>query len=890
MPGKRTKRQWCTPNIPKSVKKKVTTGQVGTITKENLLNIAFININGLNFQASCDVQTFLDSQSPHVLCILETKKNSAQTVDTVQFQDYTLIENSRTPEQKYGGGLNLYYKSVSGCKVKHFNPSYNDPNLEQILTERTWISITSNTNTTSICFVYLACQHSDNRNAQQNANLYNLLLSEQKQLRQKGHRIVFCGDMNAHVGNIKNIGTTSNHPVNTNGQLLLDFVNIADMKIVNTLCREEGDCKYHNCNRICKGVYTWNRGLHSSIIDYVLVSEEHSSCIQSMFIDDNGLYSFNSDHNLVQLSIRDDITHKKIVNNDVHKKPVWNITNTLDWSLLTREIDESVIKNNVDKSNVNVFASSLGNILYNAMTKVVGFKKPHKNSSYYKLPDNIVKELKYKKYLSTQVKLLCNQYQRDKVSIPNISPNTCFREHVILLDKQKDKVNSLIDTFNEATELLNEHRKKVDKLFNELNKNRRKFNIKKCSGKDKFSIRNFWKFVSNKNTKSAVISMVINEKSGKIHTDINEIVNETEMYIKMLFNGSFDSYNSSDKNVPPSDHNYNDTTDDVTPPPSNNNHCNSDHEYAIPVGPQLKSFDDSNNVYNDPIGFMNSDFTINEISEAIKLLSCDKAKGVDDLPNECIMYSPPSFVALLLELFNTIKNCNSFPIGWSHGRVVLIHKSGPKEFLTNYRPLTVNIAFVGVYSRILNNRMSNLVETHDLLGESQNGFRPGRSSGDNSFILNTILWKAKCENKNVHVSYIDIQKAYDSVNREKLWQILERFGFTDTFIGCIKNLYNNDYVTSSVNGIKTKPIYLSRGVRQGCSLSPLLFALYLTSLSMELDDSKLGFVLHGKVISALLFADDLVVMARTEKGLKTLINIVLKHCYILKLTVSTKKK
>ena len=96
---------------------------------------------------------------------------------------------------------------------------------------------------------------------------------------------------------------------------------------------------------------------------------------------------------------------------------------------------------------------------------------------------------------------------------------------------------------------------------------------------------------------------------------------------------------------------------------------------------------------------------------------------------------------LLLELFNNIKNTNLFPVGWTHGRVVLIHKSGPKEFITNYRPLTVNIAFVGVYSRILNNRLSNLVESHDLLGESQNGFRPGRSCGDNSFVLNTILWK-----------------------------------------------------------------------------------------------------------------------------------------------------
>ena len=57
--------------------------------------------------------------------------------------------------------------------------------------------------------------------------------------------------------------------------------------------------------------------------------------------------------------------------------------------------------------------------------------------------------------------------------------------------------------------------------------------------------------------------MVIYEKSGKMHTGINEIVNETEMYIKMLFNGSFEPHNLSEENVPTSDHIYPDTTDDV---------------------------------------------------------------------------------------------------------------------------------------------------------------------------------------------------------------------------------------------------------------------------------------------------------------------------------------
>ena len=83
------------------------------------------------------------------------------------------------------------------------------------------------------------------------------------------------------------------------------------------------------------------------------------------------------------------------------------------------------------------------------------------NTKHYELPANIVKELQYKKYLSKQVKLLSNQYQRDKNSIPNILPNTCFKDHVKLLEQRENKVNSLIETFNEATDLLNEQRAKI---------------------------------------------------------------------------------------------------------------------------------------------------------------------------------------------------------------------------------------------------------------------------------------------------------------------------------------------------------------------------------------------------------------------------------------------
>ena len=96
-------------------------------------------------------------------------------------------------------------------------------------------------------------------------------------------------------------------------------------------------------------------------------------------------------------------------------------------------------------------------------------------------------------------------------------------------------------------------------------------------------------------------------------------------------------------------------------------------------------------------------------------------------------------------------------------------------------------------------------------------------------------------------------------------------------------------MSTVVNGIKTRPIYQSRGVRQGCSLSPLLFALYLADLGDELERSQLGFNLAGKTVSGLLFADDLVVLARTEVGLKDLLKIVSRHCKFLKLEVSVAK-
>ena len=87
-----------------------------------------------------------------------------------------------------------------------------------------------------------------------------------------------------------------------------------------------------------------------------------------------------------------------------------------------------------------------------------------------------------------------------------------------------------------------------------------------------------------------------------------------------------------------------------------------------------------------------------------------------------------------------------------------------------------------------------------------------------------------------------------------LWDKLRRKGIGGQFLSSIQAMYRADYVISVVNGVSTRAVYLRRGVRQGCSLSPMLFALYVSEMGEELARSTLGVRLYMVCISALFFA------------------------------------
>ena len=429
----------------------------------------------------------------------------------------------------------------------------------------------------------------------------------------------------------------------------------------------------------------------------------------------------------------------------------------------------------------------------------------------------------------------------------------------------------------EAENVFLEQKKKVENAFFTLRGNDRLKVLKKCSANSQAAKKFFWSHVNKKHLQASDIDAVV-APDGELHCSPEGIANQVEGHLQRVFKGDL---NPVTPHVPASDHTYSSTKCPSFTTSSN------DHPYSSSASPRLPCSDGSGSIETDPDGWINRDFTLADITKAVKSLKGGKAVGIDHIPNEFIMNGGVKFWELLTLLYNKVKKSGSFPPGWNKGRVTLVHKKGSKEELTNYRPLTVIVSLSGLYSRLLNERLTRVVETHGLLGEVQNGFRKGRMGADNSFILDSILWKQKALKKKVHLAFIDLVKAYDMVDRSILWSKMSGFGFGGDFLSSLKAIYTGDSVQAVVNGVPTKPVYLRRGLRQGCSLSPMLFALYIADLGQEITLSPEGFRVGSVVVSGLLFADDLVLLARDPDGLLRLLSMVKRHADILKMEINT---
>ena len=290
---------------------------------------------------------------------------------------------------------------------------------------------------------------------------------------------------------------------------------------------------------------------------------------------------------------------------------------------------------------------------------------------------------------------------------------------------------------------------------------------------------------------------------------------------------------------------------------------------------------------------LNKQISDKEIQKSVQRLKKGKSPGFDRISNEMIIASYPIMKDVFHKLFNFIFSCSNAPEIWCKSIISPIHKSGNKLDPDNYRPISVTSCLSKLFCIILNFRLSDFLKDNKILSNSQIGFLEETRTVDHVFTLKTLI------NKHVHntpkgkifACFIDFRKAYDSVCHKALFQKLSDLNISDNFIDVLKNMYSKTTCAVKIGDSRTKFVDYTKGVRQGCPLSPLLFNTFINDLAETLEDKSLNpFILpNGSNLNCLMYADDIVIFSKTADGLQSLIDKVQVYCDTWKMNLNVKK-
>jgi len=166
--------------------------------------------------------------------------------------------------------------------------------------------------------------------------------------------------------------------------------------------------------------------------------------------------------------------------------------------------------------------------------------------------------------------------------------------------------------------------------------------------------------------------------------------------------------------------------------------------------------------------------------------------------------------------------------------------------------------------KILQARLQQYVNQE--LPDVQAGFRKGRRTRDQIANICWVIEKARKFQKNIYFCFTDYAKAFDCVDHNKPWKILQEMGIPDHLTCLLRNLYGGQEATVRTAHGTTDWFKIGKGVHQGYILSPCLFNFYAEYImrNARLDEAEAGIKIAGRNISSLRYADDTILMAESK--------------------------
>ena len=155
-----------------------------------------------------------------------------------------------------------------------------------------------------------------------------------------------------------------------------------------------------------------------------------------------------------------------------------------------------------------------------------------------------------------------------------------------------------------------------------------------------------------------------------------------------------------------------------------------------------------------------------DLELAMNSIKSGKAGGRNDLTPELVMFAGTVFSDHVLELFKLVWECGKVPKDWVDATIVAIPKKGDLSLCDNWRGISLLDVAGKVFAYIMKQRMQSVADLE--LAESRCGFREGRGCIDMLFCVRQLVKKIEHE-EFLHMVFVDVKKAYDSVPREAMW-------------------------------------------------------------------------------------------------------------------------
>jgi hypothetical protein len=785
-----------------------------------------------------------------IICLCETHLDKDNVIDLKDYKWYGLNRKliHRHAKKPSGGVGILIRKEI----LKIFSVDLIDKSCEGI------IGIEFRHKLSSYIFIIYSCYLPPEGSVWLEESVFYSHLISQVYLSNYANAVYICGDFNSRIGTLSDVieGIDNLLPrkpfdltKNTSGETFIDFVKDIKFCIVNGRVSPENDN------------FTFISSRGTSVVDYIITPIECINTCNSMYvlaindlIDEFNLYTMlgekckTPDHSILLLNIYyESCSHNVTVTHNSHstlplpdQKRIYNFDsmnftfmNNEDWKSGVAEVTDMLTDINASQEHLDLTYSCFCKEVVQEMDRSLDFK----DINNYKTEKH---KRHSKPFWNDELTNLWNDMRKNEKIFRKSTKNP--NENKLLLKEAFVNAQNVFD--------------KTLRMYERQYNSRKITEIESLQTNDP---KKFWSTIKHLGPRKTEIPTCVYNANGELSNDIVLIKNTWFIAFKNLYNN-------------------------VT---ENNIFDNNFYNEAIKLKATLED-DMSKDGYLSNVA-LNAPISYDEIEKVVNNLKLKKASGHDKIPNEILRCE--NIRMLLYQMFSKcFENC-LIPSAWKKAMICPIPKGSDKDpyIPNNYRGISLLSCVGKLYSNLLNNRLKYYLEELNLISEFQNGFRPKRSCEEHLFVITSIIRNRQNDNKDTFAAFIDMQKAFDSVNRNLLLFNLISLNVDGKFYKNLKQMYTDTQASVIINGILTEWFNTNTGVLQGDVLSPVLFNTFINELSEKLQESGSGIPIKRHRISNLMYADDIVLLAGCARDLQTLLDIVRQWCHKWQLKINENK-